>query len=341
MPRLPRGWTGEGIIVRAASQALASHTRAANTPAVVNISAIDLLGVDFPRVTSDVECLMQLAVQHFLDRGFLRFAYCGSLYPTYVMERHYRLFERIVAAAGCECDCYKPHCHTTQAANWPAQQKDLMRWLTRLPTPVAVLTWATERGRDVIEACRELGLLVPEQIAVLASDDDDVLNDVCNPPLSGIELGARRIGHEAASLLDRLMHGDPPPRKPILLPPVGVRTRQSTDTLAIEDHDVAQAVEFIRNHAAEPIQVSDVLRVVPVSRSRLERQFIKVLGRTPAAEIRRVHLERAKQLLATTDMPIPKIAYAAGFSSAEYMSCAFKSETGLAPHRYRGNLGNR
>ena len=206
-----------------------------------------------------------------------------------------------------------------------------MQWLKPLPKPIGILTWTTNCGREVINACRKAYLLIPEQIAVLAADEDELLCELCNPPLSGIALTSERIGYEAAATLDRLMQGHRPTENLILIEPTGVISRQSTDTLAIDDEDVARALSFIRSHATKPIQVKDVLCEVAVSRRRLERQFQEILGRTPAAEIRRMHFEHAKNLLAETDMTVPEVAEASGFGSREYLAYAFKTETGPTP----------
>jgi len=331
--RLPTAWRGDGIIARVASHAYARHVTQAGVP-VVNVSAIQLKGVDLPRVATDVRAVGRLAAEHFLDRGFRHFGYVGPRQRSYV-ESHYQGYVRALAEAGCQCTPYSPGPGAGVQAGWHARQKDLARWLKQLPRPVGVLTWATELAQEVVDVCQQAKLLVPEQVAVLAADDDELLCEMSNPPLSGITLSSERIGYEAAALLERLMRGRRPPKAPILIRATGVVARQSTDTLAVDDPDLARAIAFIRDHAAEPIQVKDVLRAVPVSRRRLERRFRDVLRRTPAAEIRRVHLERAKRLLAETDMAVPDVAAASGFGSREYLACVFKSETGLSPNKYR------
>lgn len=183
--------------------------------------------------------------------------------------------------------------------------------------------------------------MVPEQVAVMGGDEDTLLCETCNPPLSGVALTSERIGYEEASLLDRMLHGKPCPKEPILIEPTRVVVRQSTDTLAINDPDLAGAIAFIRIHATTSIQVSDVLRAVAVSRSWLERRFQEALGRSPAEEIRRVRIDRAKQLLADTEMPVPQVAVAAGFGSREYLAYAFKQATGLTPREFRQRVRGR
>lgn len=338
---LPPDWRGDGIIARIGTPTAARRVRAAGVPAV-NISAIELPGVEFPRVATDLVAAGRLAAKHLLDRGFVHFAYYGLTHRPYV-DRHYQGFARTVASVCIDC----PFLGTTSDSGagartaWSTRQRRLARWLRTLSKPVAIVTWTTELGRELIQACRREGFLVPEQVAVLAADNDDLLCEACSPSLSGIALTSERIGFEAAKLLDRLMHGEPPPPGPLLLEPTGVVARQSTDTLAVDDPDLARAIAFIRSHAADPIQVPDVLREVPVSRRWLERRFHEVLGRGPAAEIRRVRLARAKRLLAETDLPVPEVARLAGFGSREYLAAVFTAELDLSPRQYRNRTQAR
>ncbi|NLX95255.1 MAG: substrate-binding domain-containing protein [Rhodopirellula sp.] len=332
---LPPGWRGDGIIARVGTRTAARRVGAAGVP-VVNISAIELPGVEFPRVATDLEAAGRLAAEHLLDRGFAHFAYYGLAHRAYV-DRHYRGFVEAVSSVCEDCPFYGTASDSGSGARtaWLTRQRGLWRWLKTLAKPVAIVTWTTELGRELIQACRRENLLVPEQVAVLAADNDDLLCEACAPSLSGMALTSERIGFEAAKLLDWLMHGGRSPQAPLLLEPTGVVARQSTDTLAVDDADLARAVAFIRGHATDPIQVQDVLREVPVSRRWLERRFREVLGRGPAAEIRRVRLERAKRFLAETDLPVPEVARLAGFGSREYLAAVFKAEGQLSPRQYR------
>ncbi len=337
--RLPRGWRGDGVIARVASREIARYL--ARVPAkVVNISSARVPGAKFPTVTCDLHAGARLAAEHLIDRGFRHFAYVGPIRYSYV-EVHYEWFVHTLTEFGYSCTFYRPRHRDEPGTTWQARQKDLQRWLLELPKPVGIVTWTSERGREVLNTCRAAGLLVPEQVAVLSGDDDYLLCETCTPPMSGVALTSEQVGYEAAALLDRILDGEPAPKKPILIQPTRVIVRQSTNTLAIDDEDLARAVAFIRDHAQEPIQVRDILREIAVSRSWLERRFQETLGRSPAAEIRRVHLERAKQLLADTDMPVPDVATASGFRSREYLAFAFKQATGLSPRQYRTQVRGR
>jgi len=298
------------------------------------VSSARIPGVHFPTVTADLRAAARLAAGHLRDQGFRSFGYFAPRGLSYV-EIHYHGFVEDLAKAGLSCSLFPARRGKGPNATWQRRQNDLRRWLKELPKPVAVVTWTSDRGREVLYACRALGLPVPEQVAVMGGDEDSLLCETCNPPLSGVALTSERIGYEAAALLDRLWHGKPRPEAPILIEPTRVVVRQSTDTLAIDDPDLAGAIAFIRVHAATPIRVSAVLRAVPVSRSWLERRFQASLGRSPAEEIRRVRVERAKQLLAETDLPVPEVAAASGFGSREYLAYAFKRATDLTPREFR------
>ena len=337
--RLPPGWIGEGAIAQVADRTMGRYL--AGVPhVVVNVSAACIPGLEFPTVTADLRAAARLAAGHLLDQGFRNFGYFAPLGLSYV-DIHYHSFVEHLAEACLTCDLFPASRGKGGRPAWNRQQANLRRWLRNLPKPAAVVTWTSDRGREVLYACRAEGLLVPEQVAVMGGDEDSLLCETCNPPLSGVALTSERIGYEAAALLDRLLRGEPLPTEPILIAPTRVVVRQSTDTLAITEPDLARAIAFIRMHAATPIRVSDVLREIAVSRTWLERTFQQALGRSPAEEIRRVRLERAKQLLADTDLPVPQVAAASGFTSREYLACAFQRATGLTPREFRQRARGR
>jgi LacI family transcriptional regulator len=336
--RLPPGWRGDGVIARVASRAMARYLTASGN-LVVNVCSATVPGVRFPTVTCNLAAAARLAVGHLMDQGFQHFGYFAPLGFSYVRS-HYESFAQAVGAAGYDLSVC-PVRRDLSADAWNERQRYAKEWLLKLPKPIGVVTWTSDRGRELLYACQAAKLLVPEQVAVLGGDEDSLLCETCNPPLSGVALTSERIGFEAAALLDRMLNGKTPPKKPILIEPSQVIVRQSTNTLAIADQDLARVVAFIRAHAGDPIQVTDVLREIPISRSWLEQHFQETLHRTPAEEIRRVHLEKAKQLLATTDLPVPKVAVAAGFGSREYLAYVFKQGTGLTPREYRQQIRGR
>lgn len=326
--QLQSGWKGDGIIARVTGKGMFTELISTGRP-VVNVSGIHLDGVDLPQVTTDYDAVAKLAVQHFTERGFRNVAYCSRLRRPYV-QRHAKAFSDAAKKAHLEYSVLQG-----SRPSWSAERDELIQWLKELPKPVGILTWGTRRGRDIINACQENGIPVPDSVAVLAGDDDDLLCEVSYPPLSGIIAPAEQIGYEAARILHMQLKGKRPPAKSKLIPPTGVHTRLSTDTLAITDSVIAEAVQYIREHAHTPIQVSDVADAVHLSRRTLERSFKTALGCSPAVEIQRNRLQRAQKLLKDTDMPIADVAAVCGFGSSEYMIKVFQKATGHTPLKYR------
>ncbi len=186
-----------------------------------------------------------------------------------------------------------------------------------------------------LEVCQQLGIAVPDELAVLGVDNDELLCDLADPPLSSIAVDPEQIGYEAATLLDRMMAGESVPAVEVAVGPIGVVTRQSTDVLAIDDRVISEAVRFIREHACHGINVEDVLAAIPLSRRVFEARFQKYFEITPHEAIVRARLQRARQLLIETDLPLEIVAERAGFHYSEYLSKLFHDRFGIPPGRFR------
>jgi LacI family transcriptional regulator len=276
----------------------------------------------------------RLASEHLLDRGFQRFAFCGFTGHEWSRKRAAGFVERL-GAAGHACDVYESPWGGPDAHAWEKEQEEIGRWLRALPNPLGVMACNDVRGQQVLDACQRSGIGVPDEAAVIGVDDDEVLCELCNPPLSSVVPNPQRIGYEAAALLARLMAGGEPDAQELQVEPIGVTTRQSSDVLAIDNPHIAAAIRHIREQACRGLSVPELLKQVPLSRTVLERQFRKYLGRSPQAEIRAVQLKRARELLVKTDMGLAHIARLVGFDHPEYLSVVFKRESGETPGEYR------
>jgi LacI family transcriptional regulator len=204
-----------------------------------------------------------------------------------------------------------------------------------LPKPVGLFACNDVRGQQVLAQCGEMQIAVPKEIAVLGVDNDDVQCEFSNPSLSSIDPNAVAIGYEAACLLQRLFDGRPAPTQKVTIMPLGAVARRSTDVLAIADRDVAEAVQFVREHAFDGMSLSTMVTSLPFSRSTLERWFRQVLGHSLADEVQRVRVERCAELLVTSALTVERIADLSGFTHVETMSRVFRRVKGVPPGQFR------
>lgn len=336
---LPHGWRGDGVIARINNPRLASELVSLKIP-TVNVSGIRISENPFPCVTTDLSASGRMAAQYFLDRGFRSFAYFSLLGLHYVMT-HQQAFAETLRERGHPCAVYSVKPRRGAEPDWNLDLSALGAWLKSLPKPVAVLSWNAGGSREVLFACQQAGLLVPEEVAILSGSDDDLLCAMAHIPISGIQVPAQQIGYKAAELLDGLLQRKKARSRLVLIPPSGITARRSSDTLALSDAALAKAISFVRLNADRPIQVTDVSAHAGLSRRALERKFEAALGRSPASEIRRLRLEQARGLLETTDMTVPEVAEKSGFGSPEYLAFIFRKELGLTPLKYRRAARNR
>jgi len=329
-----REWKPHGIIAHLFDARVARAVLRLRRPLVDIACTLPKLRV--PTVDVDHAEVGRMAAEHFLERGFVHFGFFGSHKGRYSAARETSFRRRLAEAghevAACHAE-YLPQLPST--ASWRGMDRQVRRWLEQLPKPVAVLAGNDVPARDLAEMCRRMELRVPDDVAILGVDNDEVECELSFPPLSSVAVPSSRIGYAAAELLDRLISGEAVPPEPVFLPPVRVVTRQSTDTLAVADPAVATALSFIRRRAAEPIGVEAVVRHAAEGRRLLERKFRRLLGRTMLQEIRRARVEIAKGLLAGTNLSMPEIARRAGFATAARLCVVFRQVAGLTPSEYR------
>lgn len=332
VPTWLKRWDGNGIVARVSSPQVAAALVQTGIPVVDVLGMVPEAGL--PLVHLDDAKIAEVAARGFLERKLRHFGFCGIGGANW-SDRRGAAFERIVTAMGCSCAFFRMHAPAHEKWSWEREQDDLASWLARLPKPAGVMVCSDQRGQHVIEGCRRAGIAVPDEVAVIGVDNDPLLCELCDPPLSSVDTALDRVGYAAAELLEQLMRGAPTPSAPILFPPRGLVVRASSDALSVQDGDVVAALRFIREHACDPIEVDDVVGHVALSRSTLQRRFRAMLGRGVHDEIQRIRLLRAKELLTETDLPLADIAKRAGFRYSEYLCAVFKQRVGQTPGRYR------
>jgi LacI family transcriptional regulator len=274
-----------------------------------------------------------MAATYFLDRGFKNFAYIGYDQMPWSQDRCNH-FAKTMSDAGFETHIYKQQ-RSKKMRLWENEQTIMAKWLESLPKPIAVMTCNDDRGLEATEACRLASLNVPEQVAILGVENDQTVCNLSYPALSSVALNLVKAGYETAALLEKLINTQDNINTTILIEPIDVVTRQSTDMLAIEDAHVAKAVTYIRQNFSKLIQVNDVADAVGLSRRTLERKFRKSLGCSVLTQIRKVRAGQAAQMLVETNWPITRIVSALGFNGQENFSRFFKKEKNMRPSDYR------
>lgn len=330
-PAWLKTWRGDGVICRMTNLRLAEALARTNVP-IVDLN--DYMALGLPGIWSDHAAIGRLAARHLLECGFRQFAFCGFSGQQWAIRRRDG-FMQFIEESGNPCVVYESRWTQRHSRPWEQERQRLAVWLRSLPKPIGVMACNDMRGQQVLDACRAAEIVVPDEVAVIGVDNDELLCELCDPPLSSVVPNPERIGYEAAALLDGLMNGKIPDERERFVEPQGIVARQSTDVLAIDDPSIAAAVRFIRQAACNGITVPDVVERVGVSRSVLERGFHKYLGRTPQAEIRQVQVKRVKELLTQTELSLAEIADLAGYDHPEYMCVVFKRETGCTPGQFR------
>jgi LacI family transcriptional regulator len=336
-----RDW--HGLIACLNDERVAAVAQSSGVPTV----AVGSIGIDPPepgivRVDTDNEQVAAMAFEHLRERGLATFGYYGAL-PTagtrWSVVRGDR-FGASVAAAGYPC-ARLTGCDTD--AESPAARQELADWLTGLPKPVGIMACSDLHGRLVLEACRAAGLRVPYDVAVVGVDNDELECELAVPPLTSIPQAARRIGHEAARLLDHLVSPErfsgqaaavAVPRL-TLIPPASIIPRASTETFVVADPVIARVIEAVREQACRGLTIADLVAISGLPRWKLEKQFKQAVGHSIHDDIVRVRLSEARRLIRTTDLPLKVVSNRSGFHSVAYMTTIFRRRFGTTPARFR------
>jgi LacI family transcriptional regulator len=332
-PRWLRSKHWNGVISRHTTPALVDACARLALPLVDLNDTPPFPGV--PKIRPDNVALGHLGAEHFVERGHRSFAFCGFKNDGWACERRDGFVEAL-RLAGHACEIFDVEYPGDLTPFWDVKQTAaLATWLRGLPRPTAIMACNDLRALQVIAAADAADLRVPEEIAVLGVNNETIRCELANPPLSSVATDAFQSGYQSAELLAHLMRGGKPDSMERRIEPRGVVVRPSSDILAIKDKNVAAALSHIREHACQGLSVTDLLRRAAASRSQLERKFRRLLGRTPQAEIRRVQLEKVKQLLLETDFPLKRIAELTGFEHVEYLCVVYKRVTGESPGAFR------
>jgi len=332
-----KNWDGDGILTRTHSEEMAEIIAAAGVPSVELRSTN--FNRDMPSVGMDNALIGQMVAEHFINRGYRRFAAYTLDTEAFFRER-VRNFVSRVRTDGSACELLPAHGESSPD-DWESHQTDLIEWLNSLQKPVGIFATNDQLAVRLLDACRRAEIAVPEEVAVVGCENESTLCDFASPTLTSVNFDGETVGYEAARILDGLMNGAKISRTPYLIPPKGIEVRGSSDEFVIEDPIVLRAVKLIRQHAFAGITVGEIADRLQVSRSTLERRMKSTLRRGTKEELLRVRFREVNRMLRNTDLTVETIAEATGFKHANYLQSTYRERFRITPGEYRKRETNR
>ncbi len=328
-----KSWRVDGIILQVNDRRQSRLLRKTGIP-MVNIGEDHGPDDEIPRVAQNNLVVGRLAAEHLISLGLKNLAYHG-VQGRWYSDARMQGFKQAAKASGFKVNSF---ClpHMTRDALWNERYEPIKSWLKTLPLPVGIFAVHDYRALMVLSACREIGLRVPEDVAVIGSDNDLMVCEFSTPTLTSVCVNAYRMGYEASRLLDQLMQGKQPLHNPVLIEPSEVVARTSTDVQHSEDPVVRQAIHFMRNHLSEAFKMDNVGEAVGVSRRSLEMRFRADRKTSPGEFLVNLRLQKAKAILATNArLPTEEIARLSGFGTGKNLRAAFVRVLNASPNDFR------
>ncbi|HDR1419275.1 TPA: XylR family transcriptional regulator [Pasteurella multocida] len=290
---------------------------------------------DLPYVATDNYALIETAFLHLKQKGINRFAFYG--YPA-ESEKHWSLERQNAFIHLMRHYEHEPQYYLgdkTNSQNWLESQNKLCEWLKTLAKHTGIIAVTDARARHLLQACEQLKIVVPDELCIIGIDNEELIQYLSRTSLSSVVQGTSQIGYQAAKLLHQKLSGQPVSHKPILIPPISVEERRSTDYRSLQDPFVIQAMHFIRHRACQGIKTEQVLDHLRISRSNLEQRFKTEMDKTIHQVIHEEKLSRAQYMLRFTDVSTQEIAEICGYPSLQYFYAVFKREYGKTPKEFR------
>jgi LacI family transcriptional regulator len=320
-----------GIVVQSLySERLGNYLKNLKMPV---IAALDKKVPKCINIIADEELIAQSAYETLLQSGFKNFAFYGYSNQTFSISRR-KSFTRKLKSEGISPfdyqDDYYEHMFT-----WSWDTEKLSDWLAALPKPICIMCCCDHTAFRLVNTCKEIGINIPEKVAVLSVGDNRLICSLNNPEISSITVDFEHAGYLAAEALERSVEQKTRKTELVLSPPKYVTKRHSTDILITPDQEVTKAIRYIHGSAENLISVADVVGVTNNSRRHLERKFKEIFKRTIYQEIRRVKVEQIAKMLLDTNLTVSEISYNLGYMGDSHIRRYFKAETGMTPTQYR------
>ena len=326
-----REWGADGIIGQFYNEPDIRKFRKSNIPVIAQDFKERFTHI--PNITGAYRETGRMGADYFLKKGFRNFAFYGFHNIVWSRERA-EGFEARIKESGFRVN-YFEHAKARSRELWYYKPSSLNHWLKSLPKPVALMACDDNQGEHITEACRHSGIRIPEEVAVLGVDNDEMICGLSDPPLSSIALDTERGGYETARVLEELIENQSAHPGDIVIRPTQVITRLSTDIYATNDAHISSALRYIHQNLDSNIKVNHVLKQVPLSRRTLEKRFQEITGFPVYKYIYSLRIEKFAQKLLETDKTVFEIALETGFSDSKNISRQFKQIKGCTPREYR------
>jgi LacI family transcriptional regulator len=326
-----KAWGADGIIAQIENDRSYEKLLQLEVPIIAQDTNERFLGI--PNITGFYKETGQMAASYFIEKGFKNFAFYGFDNMVWSRERGEGFCEKL-KKYGFEVHIYQHQKEETPPL-WSYKESSLSDWLKALPKPIAIMTCDDNQGQHVTEACKAVGINVPEQVSVLGVDNDLSICNLSDPPLSSISLNTEKAGFETAQLLSRMIANKDYEYQDIYVEALQIVTRRSTDFLAVDDKEISKALHFIYYNFKERISVDDVVNATALSRRVLEKRFQSVLKRSILDEINTLRIKQVKQLLIETELSITEISDFCGYTDIKNLSRYFRRHEGINPLEFR------
>jgi LacI family transcriptional regulator len=324
-------WGADGIIGQFDNETDAAFIAKAGIPVIAQDFKERFKNI--PNISGAYYDTGKMGAEYLLKKGFKHFAFYGFSNIVWSRERA-EGFEDALEEKG-----FPVHYFENKKARsrelWYYKTSPLSKWLKSLPKPVAIMACDDNQGQHITQACRFAGLRIPEEVAVLGVDNDEMICNLSDPPLSSIKLDAEKGGYEAAALLDKMIRKKVKKVTNILVEPIQVVTRHSTDIYATPDVHIASTLRYIHQNIDTGLNVDQILKQIPLSRRSLEKRFQQITGSPVYKYIYQLRVEKFAQKLIETDKSVFEIALDLGLEDSKNISRTFKKVKGCTPLEYR------
>jgi LacI family transcriptional regulator len=288
---------------------------------------------ELPNITGSYREAGRMGADYFLQKGFRNFAFYGFNDIVWSRERA-EGFEEKIRSVGYKVH-YFEHRKSRSTDLWYYKSNSLSKWLRSLPKPIALMACDDNQGLHITEACKQNKIRIPEEVAVMGVDNDEMLCELSDPPLSSIGLDIEKGGYDTAKLMDHMIRHGHDDHYDIYVKPTQIITRQSTDIYATNDDHIASTLKFIHKNIEKNLQVDEVVKQVPLSRRTLEKRFLQITGYPIYKYIFNLRIEKFTQKLLETDQTIFEIAIDMGLNDSKNIARQFKQVKGCNPIEYR------